>query len=58
MTSSFVLLYLQSYHDNRSNEVEAAEYFLVPLGKADTVIDFTHTSIMTAGIKDCLRKLG
>ncbi len=39
-------------------ETEAAEHYLIPIGKADTVIDFTHTSIMTAGIKDCLRKLG
>ena len=41
-----------------SKEAPPAEHYLIPLGKADTVIDFTHTSIMTAGIKDCLRKLG
>ena len=52
-----------SQYDRISNfhnktDLEAAEHYLIPLGKADTIIDFTHTSIMTSGIKDCLRKLG
>ena len=43
---------------HESMELEASEHYLVPLHMAETVIDFTHVSIMSIGVRDSLRKLG
>ena len=40
------------------SELNDAEDFLVPVGMAYTILDFTHTGIMSYSARDVLRKIG
>ena len=46
------------YYETPEAESESAEMYLVPVGMAETVIDFSQSSIMSYAIRDSLRKLG
>ncbi len=42
---------------NTTEEITSEQY-LVPVGIASTVVDYTHGSIMSYPVRECLRKLG